>query len=159
MALYLVGTFAFGVALGGVGVAKFQERRTQQAQAATVAVDAIAGPTSEGTRRDGNAEVDAKLTVVNAGSIPVVVRFVGARETGVLVRDTGQSLLLLPGSTGGTDVRLIVDCRLASPDPLPMRFSVQTPDQGATELTTPVEISAWHERADAFCNASPAATG
>ncbi|MFI7650391.1 hypothetical protein ACIBTZ_30575 [Micromonospora sp. NPDC049460] len=159
VALYLVGTFALGVALGGVGVAKFQERREQQAQSATVAVNAMAGPTSGGTGRDGNAKVDAQLTVVNAGSIPVMVRFVGAQETGVLVRDTGQSLLLVPGSTGGIDVRLMVDCRMASPNPLPMRFSVQTPEQRTAELTMPVEVSAWRERVDALCNASPAATG
>ncbi|MGN9812668.1 hypothetical protein ACTMSW_25370 [Micromonospora sp. BQ11] len=159
VALYLVGTFALGVALGGVGVAKFQERREQQAQPATVAVDAMAGPASGGTGRDGNAEVDAQLTVVNAGSTPVMVRFVGAQETGVLVRDTGQSLLLVPGSTGGIDVRLMVDCGMAGPNPLPLRFSVQTPDQQTGEFTFPVEVSAWHERIDALCNASPAATG
>ncbi|MEU4644755.1 hypothetical protein [Micromonospora sp. NPDC023814] len=159
VALYLVGTFALGVALGGVGVAKFQERREQQAQPPTVAVNAMAGPTSGGTGHAGNAEVDAQLTVVNAGSIPVMVRFVGAQETGVLVHDTGQSLLLVPGSTGGIDVRLMVDCRMASPNPLPVRFSVQTPDQRTAELTMPVEVSAWRERVDALCNASPAATG
>ncbi|MEV4760578.1 hypothetical protein AB0J86_36495 [Micromonospora sp. NPDC049559] len=158
VALYLVGTFALGVALGGVGVAKFQERREQQAQPATVAVNAMAGPTSGGTGRDGNAEVDAQLTVVNAGSIPVMVRLVEAQETGVMVRDTGQSLLLIPGSTDGIDVRLMVDCRMASPSPLPMRFSVQTPDQQAAELTMTVEVSAWRERADALCNASSATT-
>ncbi|WP_328848764.1 hypothetical protein [Micromonospora zamorensis] len=159
VALYLVATFALGVALGGVGVAKFQERREQQAQSPTVWVDAMAGPTSGGNGRDGNAEVDAQLTVVNAGSIPVMVRFVGAQETGMQVRDTGQSLLLVPGSTGGIGVRLMVDCRMASLNPLPMRFLVQTPDQQTAELTTPVEVGAWHEPVDALCNASPQTSG
>ncbi|MET7865482.1 hypothetical protein [Micromonospora taraxaci] len=153
VALYLVATFALGVALGGVGVATFQERRQQQAEAPTVAVNAMAGPTSGGTGRDGKAEVDAQVTVVNAGSIPLMVRFGGAQETGVLVRDTGQSLLLVRGSTGGIAVRLAFDCRMASPNPLPMRFSVQTPDQLTAEVTMPVDVSAWRERVSALCNA------
>lgn len=158
-ALYLVGAFALGAALGGAGVATFQERRAQQAQPARVAVDAMAGPTSGGTGRGGNAEVDAQLTVVNAGSIPVMVRFVGAQETGVLVRESDQSLLLVPGSTGGIDVRLTVDCRMVSPNALPMRFSVQTPDQLTAEVTMPVELGTWYESVGALCSASPAATG
>lgn len=75
------------------------------------------------------------------------------------VRDTGQSLLLVPGSTGGIGVRLMVDCRMASLNPLPMRFLVQTPDQQTAELTTPVEVGAWHEPVDALCNASPQTSG
>ncbi|MGW3888210.1 hypothetical protein ACWD69_05945 [Micromonospora chokoriensis] len=147
LALHLVATFALGVALGGVGVATFQERRQQQpAESPTIAVNAMAGPTSGGTVRDGMAEVDAQVTVVNAGSIPVMVRFVGAQETGALVRDTGQSLLLVRGSTGEIAVRLAVDCRMASPNPLPMRFSVQSPDQLIAEVTIPVDVSAWRAR-------------
>jgi hypothetical protein len=162
VALYLVGTFALGMALGGVGVAKFQDRREQRAKSATVAVVAMAGPTSGGGERNGDAaQLDAQLTVVNAGPAPVTVRFVGAQETGVLVRGTGQSLLLDPGGTGEIGVRLMVDCRMAGPNPLPMRFSVQTPDQRTHEIsyTVAVEGSAWHDRLDALCTASPAATG
>ncbi len=157
LAMYLVGSFALGMALGGVGVAHIQDRREQRVQSGTVAVVAVAGPTtSSGENRNGNARLDAQLAVINMGPAPVTIRFVGAQDAGVLVRDLGQSLSLDAGGTGGIDVQLTVECRLARPNPLPMRFSVKTADQRTREVsyTVAVEKSAWHYRVDTLCNGS-----
>lgn len=158
LAMYLLGSVALGIAIGGVGGANIQDRREHRAESGTVAVVAVAGPTSSsGENRNGTARLDAQLTVINTGPAPVTVRLVGAQETGVLVRDLGQSLSLDPGGTGGLDVQLAAECRFASPNPLPMRLSVKTADQRTHEVsyTVAVEKSAWHYRVDALCNGSP----
>ncbi|WP_328416819.1 hypothetical protein OG470_27520 [Micromonospora sp. NBC_00389] len=161
MAVHLVAAFALGVAIGGVGVAKLQDRRDERAQSATVALVAMAGGSNGGDRGNGTADLDAQLIVINAGHAPITARVVGAQESGVLVRDAGQPQLLDPGGTGVIDLRVTVECEIAEPDPLPMRFSVQTADQRTHEIsyTVAVEGSAWHQRVDALCDPGPATTG
>ena len=154
---YLVGSFALGVALGGLGLAELQDPPDQRTQADAVALVAIAGPASNGgTLAAGSRQW--LLAVINTGPRPVTVRTIGAEIPGFAVEGPNEPRQLQPGSMDWIDAKVTIDCSVdLGPGPLRMRFSVQTVDQQVRETTYPVAFSgtSWQERTIQSCPDKP----
>ncbi|MEU3456420.1 hypothetical protein ABZ671_22900 [Micromonospora sp. NPDC006766] len=147
MNVRLVAAFVVGVVLGGVGVSELRDSREERERNTSVSLVAFPAPISNGTSDGaGVLQMDAQLTLVNAGPAPITVRAATGERPGFRVNDFGQSRLLRPGGTGWIDVKLNIECSAFSIEPLPVRFSVETPDRQVREVTYSVALagSAWH---------------
>ncbi|MEU9510130.1 hypothetical protein AB0D32_28055 [Micromonospora sp. NPDC048170] len=144
----LVAAFVVGVVLGGVGVSELRDSREDRERNTSVSLVAFPAPTSNGgSDGAGVLRMDGQLTVVNAGPAPITVRAATGQRPGFRVNGFGQSRLLRPGGAGWIDVKLNIECSVPfSIEPLPIRFSVETPDRQVREVTYPVALvgSPWH---------------
>ncbi|MFE7874110.1 hypothetical protein ACFUYE_27665 [Micromonospora humida] len=153
--LGLVAAFAAGVVLGGWGVDRSREARARQERDATVALVAVAtGTSGGGVNSGGRARIEGSLAVVNAGPSPITVRSVRAESPTTVIRDLGRTRLIRAGGTGWIDVVVLFQCgEPATPEPLSVRFSVQTADGQVREARYPVAIvgSVWLDMLPMIC--------
>ncbi|MFD2767076.1 hypothetical protein [Micromonospora eburnea] len=155
MNLGLVAAFVVGVVLGGVGVNELRDSRQERERNAAVSLVAFpASISGGGSNAIGVLEMNGQLAVINAGPAPVTVRAATGQRPGLRLHDTGQSRLLRPAGTVWIDVRLSIECASAfSTEPLSIRFSVETADGQATEVSYPVAVagSRWQDGAELPC--------
>ncbi|WP_406072072.1 hypothetical protein [Micromonospora sp. NBC_01638] len=153
--LRLVAVFVVGVVLGGLGVGELRDSREQRERSAVVTLVALpASVNSGGSYALGSVQLNGQLTLINAGPTPITIRAVRAEGPGVQVRDVGQPRLVRPGGTGQIIVDLQFECSIAfQPEPLSVRFSVETDDKQVREVRYPVALvgSAWQEIALPMC--------
>jgi hypothetical protein len=151
----LVAAAVVGVVLGGVGVNELRDSREERERNASVSL--VAFPASiggGGSHLTDVLEMDGQLAVINAGPAPITVHAATGERAGIRVRDTGQSRLLRPGGTGWINVELRIECSAAFvSEPLSIRFSVETADGQAREVSYPVAVvgSLWHLSAEQPC--------
>ncbi|GAA0397006.1 hypothetical protein GCM10009541_44930 [Micromonospora gifhornensis] len=142
-AAYMVVALVVGLALGSVGGAEVWSSREERAEASTVTLVALPGPSNSWGSLNGvgTVRLDAQLVLFNAGQAPVIVQVDEARKPGVLVRGTGQSWLVRPGGTSWIDVEVTLECATAfTPEPLSVNFSVQTADQRIRRAGFPLAL-------------------
>ncbi|MEU8073165.1 hypothetical protein AB0B20_25755 [Micromonospora sp. NPDC049151] len=151
----LVAALLIGAVLGGVGVNEL--RKSQEERDRVRSVSLVAIPVSAGTGGGdvkGVFQMDGQLAVINTGPAPITLVAVAGEGPGVLVRGTGESLLLRPGGTGWVKVKLRLECATAfGTEPLSMRLSVETADRQASEVAYTVAVagSVWHLGAERPC--------
>ena len=159
MILRLVAAFIAGVVLGGVGVGQLRDSREQRERAAVVALVALPESVNlGGSSIEGSVELNGQLLLINAGPAPITVHAVHAERPGVLIRNTGQPRLLRPGGTGQILVELQFECSIAfQPEPLSVRFSVETDNKQVSEVRYPVALvgSSWERDAMSMCEPRP----
>ncbi|MEW2593663.1 hypothetical protein [Micromonospora aurantiaca] len=159
MNVRLVAAFVIGAVLGGVGVSELRVSRDERERNASVALvalpqDRVSG--GSGTEALGVVQLNGQLAVINTGPAPITVGAAVGQRPGIQVRDTGQSRLLRPGGTGWIDVEVRVECASSTAfesEPLSIRFSVETADRQAREVSYPVAVkgSAWEREAEMPC--------
>ncbi|MEU5671545.1 hypothetical protein ABZ749_14470 [Micromonospora sp. NPDC047753] len=153
--LQLVAAFVIGVVLGGIGVAELRDSRAQHDRSSVVALVALPeSGYSGGSNSRGIVRLNGQLTLINTGPAPITIRAIQAERPGVQVRDMGQARLIRPGGTGQILVDLQLECSTAfQPEPLSVRFSVETEDKRLREARYPVALvgSAWQEDALRMC--------
>lgn len=151
----LVAALVVGVVLGGVGVNELRNSREERERNAAVSLVAFpASISSGGSDVTGVLEMDGQLAVINAGPAPITVHAATGERSGIRVRDTGQSPLLRPGGTGWINIKLRIECATAFvSEPLSIRFSVETADGQAREVSYPVAVvgSLWHSGVEQPC--------
>ncbi|MBG6099924.1 hypothetical protein IW249_000338 [Micromonospora vinacea] len=153
--LQLVAAFVIGVVLGGIGVGELRDSRAQRERSTVVALVALPeSGYSGGSNSRGTVRLNGQLTMINTGPAPITIRAVHAERLGVQVRAIGQARQVRPGGIGQILVDLQLDCSTAfQPEPLSMRFSVETEDKRLREVRYPVALvgSAWQEDALLMC--------
>ncbi|AEB46871.1 hypothetical protein [Micromonospora maris] len=163
MTLRLVAALVVGVVLGGFGVSELRDSRDLRERNAVVALVALPQSANYGgSAAQGSVQLSGQLLLINAGPAPITVRGVQAEGPGVAVRSIGQPRLLPPGGTGQLLVELRFECAVAfQPEPLSLRFSVETDDRQVREVTHPVALvgSAWERDAQRMCELHTARAG
>ncbi|MEU4530144.1 hypothetical protein AB0F49_18115 [Micromonospora ureilytica] len=153
--LQLVAAFVIGAVLGGFGVGELRDSRAQRERSTVVSLVALTeSGYSGGSNSRGTVQLNGQLTLVNTGPAPITIRAVQAERPGVQVRGMGQARLVRPGGTGQILVDLRLECSTAfQPEPLSVRFSVETEDKRLSEVRYPVALvgSAWQEDAMRMC--------
>ncbi|MET7821612.1 hypothetical protein [Micromonospora zamorensis] len=154
-----LAAFVCGVVLGGVGVSTLRDSRAQRERSAVVTLVALPGSGYSGGSNDrGSVRLNGQLTLINTGPAPITIRAVHAERPGVQVSGMGQARLIRPGGTGQILVDLQLDCSIAfQPEPLSVRFSVETDDKRVREVRHPVALvgSAWQQDALGMCEPHP----
>lgn len=155
--LRLVAVFSAGVLLGGVGADGLRDARDRQERDSIVKLVAMpASYDGAGMNSSGVAQLNGKLALINGGPAPITVLSAQAQGSDVLIRDTGQTRLLPPGGTASIDVEALFQCSLSAfgPNPLSMRFSVETAEGRAREVSYPIALtgSAWHDAISLMCS-------
>ncbi|WP_410815532.1 hypothetical protein [Micromonospora sp. 050-3] len=153
--LQLVVAFVIGVVLGGIGVGELRDSRAQRERSSVVALVALPeSGYSGGSNSRGTVRLNGQLTLINTGPAPITIRAIQAEGPGAQVRGMGQARLIRPGGTGQILVDLTLECSTAfQPEPLSVRFSVETEDKRLREVRYPVALvgSAWQEDALGMC--------
>ncbi|WP_319463206.1 hypothetical protein [Micromonospora sp. RTP1Z1] len=155
MALRLVAAFVVGVVLGGFGVSQLRDSRDQRERNAVVALVAFPASADFGSSSSsqGSVQLNGRLILVNAGPAPITAREVHAERPGVVIHSIGQPRLLPPGGTGQLVVELGFECSIAfQPEPLSLRFSVETNDKQVREVSRPVALVGSDWERDALSN-------
>ncbi|WP_433263249.1 hypothetical protein ACQPWR_25550 [Micromonospora vinacea] len=151
----LVAAFVIGVVLGGIGVGELRDSRAQRERSTVVSLVALPeSGYSGGSNSRGTVRLNGQLTLINTGPAPITIRAIQAERPGVQVRGMGQARLVRPGGVGQLLVDLQLECSTAfQPEPLSMRFSVETEDKRLREVRYPVALvgSAWQEDALRMC--------
>ncbi|WP_433283051.1 hypothetical protein [Micromonospora sp. CA-244673] len=151
----LVAAFVVGAVLGGLAVGEWRDSRAERERNAVVALVAL--PVSAnlgGSSAQGSVELSGQLTLINTGPAPVTVRQVHAERPGVVVRSTGEGPMLPPGGARQLLVELNFECAIAfQPEPLSIRFSVESGDKQVREIGYPVALvgSDWERDARSMC--------
>lgn len=154
-----------GAVLGGAATYCWTARRPADARDREVAVFVFAEaggmPRDAGSSvvQDGRVEsitLARRVTIVNAGPVPVNVRNLAADRPGVSLRGVEQQRWVQPGATVRADAEVRVECARGLPlGRLPLVLSVQTADERArsarardafdvTPWTEPVEMACAH---------------
>ncbi|MFI6068665.1 hypothetical protein ACIA47_25825 [Micromonospora sp. NPDC051227] len=153
--LQLGTAFVIGVVLGGIGVSELRDSRAQRERSTVVSLVALPGSGySGGSTSRGTVLLNGQLTLINTGPAPITIRTVHAERPGVQVRGMGLGRLVRPGGTGQILVDLEFECSTAfQPEPLSVRFSVETEDKRLREVRYPIALvgSPWQENALSMC--------
>jgi hypothetical protein len=162
---FAVVALIVGVLLGGAGTYVWNMRRQSAARDGEVSVFVLADagrPLDGGSvlldGRVASVTLVWRVTLINAGPVPVNVRNLTADRPGVTVRGVEKQRWLAPGETAQADADVQVDCARGLPlGRLPVTLSVQTFDE-RTRLARPREAldgNPWTARMQTAC-AGPA---
>lgn len=158
-ALLLVGAVLGGAAMYGWTARREAEVRDRQV---SVFVFAAAGRSFNGDRggsvvlggRVASVTLTRRVTLVNAGPVPINVRNLAADRPGVALRGVEKQRWIQPGATAQADADVQVDCARGLPlGPLPVTLSVQTFGERARQARAKdvFDGSAWSEQAEMAC--------
>jgi hypothetical protein len=95
-----------------------------------------------------------RVTLVNAGPVPINIRDLTASRPGVSVRGVDKQRWVGPGATVQADADVYVDCAHGLPlGQLPITLSVQTFDDESREarLRDGFDGTPWNEQAEVAC--------
>ena len=159
VALLLVGAVLGGVATYGWTVRRLAAVRDREV---SVFVFADAGRSLEGAGRgsvvlDGrvaSVTLTRRVTLVNAGPVPVNIRNLAGGRPGVALRGVEKQRWVQPGGTMQADADVQVDCARGLPlGRLPVTLSVQTADERARQAGAKgvFDGTPWSEQAEIAC--------
>jgi hypothetical protein len=162
--LLIVSALAIGAVLGASATYGWSVRRQAAARERQVSVFvfAEASPFVDGTPADSvvlNGRVATvmltrRVTLVNAGPMPINIRDLSASRPGVRVHGVDKQRWIGPGATVQADADVYVDCVHGLPlGRLPVTLSVQTFDEEDRE-TRPrdgFDGTPWSEQAEVAC--------
>jgi hypothetical protein len=104
--------------------------------------------------RVASVTVTRRVTLVNAGPVPVNVRNLRADQPGLRVRGVEKQRWVAPGDTVQADADVEIDCFRGLPlGRFPVTLSVETED-AQTQEAAPRDVfdgSAWSEQAEIAC--------
>jgi hypothetical protein len=158
-ALLLVGALLGGAATYGWTVRREADVRDRQV---SVFVFADAAQSPNGARggnvviggRVASVTLTRRVTLVNAGPVPINIRNLAADRPGVALRGVEKQRWIQPGATAQADADVQVDCARGLPlGRLPVILSVQTRDERARQARAKdyFDGSAWSEQAEMAC--------
>ncbi|MFI7604488.1 hypothetical protein ACIBTV_05125 [Micromonospora sp. NPDC049366] len=155
MTPWIVVAFVTGVAIGGVGVDQLGDSRDEREQNAVVALAAFPeSAETGGVLAQGWARLVTQMRLVNGGPAPITVRAVRMESPSVTIRGIGPPPVVPARGVGLLVVELGVECATPiQPEPLSMRFTVETTDRHVSEVDQPIVLvrSEWERDARAVC--------
>jgi hypothetical protein len=158
--VFLAAVFLLGGLVGGFLTHWWDMRQQRQARESVVSVHVVVTGSmvgsagSDGGRR---VEMEASLTMVNSGPMPVEVSNVYASGGGLTVEMEQTSKVVRPGALA-VPVRVVVDCRAGVPaNPIQVRMTVR-PTHGPPRQVSPLMAvggTHWLYLVDQMCHSLP----
>lgn len=154
------GALALGAVLGAAGTYGWTAHRQEAARAGEASVVVLAGTLPDdggvgGTVLDGrvtDASLTRKVTLVNAGPLPIEVHGLRADRPGLTLRGTGRERRIPAGGSVEADADLRIVCRGGLPiAQLPLRISVRTVDAREHTVTATLDAARWNGQARLAC--------
>lgn len=162
--LYVAAALVIGAVIGAGTMYGLITRRQAAIQEAQVAVFAFAqdDPLADDMPLDrvvsagrvATVTLTRRITVVNAGPLPIIVRDFSASRPGVSVHGVDKQRLIEPGATLPADADVQVDCAHGLPlGRLPITFVVQTYDDEERQFKPRegLDGTPWNEQAEIAC--------
>jgi hypothetical protein len=162
--LLILSALSVGVVLGASATYGWVEGRRAAAQDRQVSVFAFAEASpfidnipADSVVLDGRVAtvtLTRRVTLVNAGPVPVNIRDLSASRPGVSVHSVDKERWIQPGATVQADADVFVDCARGLPlGRLPITLSVQTADDQdrRARLREGFDGTPWSEQAEVAC--------
>ncbi|AGL14324.1 hypothetical protein [Actinoplanes sp. N902-109] len=157
------GVLVLGAALGAAGTHRWSQWRQERAQAAAVSVLVLAdtGPQADDAGVGGtvlhdrvtDASLTRRVTLVNAGPLPIDVHNLAVDRPGLTVRGVDKQRWLKHGETAQADADITVRCGRGLPiGKLPVRLSVRTTDEHERTTTVSLDATEWNDQARLACD-------
>jgi len=151
-----------GAVLGGAGTWTYAANREERTWNSHISVLVLpeTGPQSDDAEvgsvvvdgRVVDASLTRRLTLVNAGPLPVNVHNLTAVRPGLTVRGTDKQRWIGPGEAVQADADVRVACSRGLPIPrLSLRLDVQTYDEVERTVTTELDATQWNDQARVAC--------
>lgn len=100
-----------------------------------------------------DASLTRRVTLVNAGPLPVNVHNLNVVRPGLTVRGTEKQRWIGPGETVQTDADIRITCAAGLPiRQLSVRLDVQTYDEEERTFTTVLDATQWNDQARVACD-------
>ena len=165
--LYVAAALVIGAIIGASTMYGLITRRQAAIQEARVAVFAFAqvDPLADDLPVDrvvsdgrvATVTLTRRITLVNAGPVPIIIRTFSASRPGVSVHGVDKQRSIEPGASLPADAEVRVDCVHGLPlGRLPVTFLVQTYD-GEDRRFSPrdgLDGTPWNEQAEVACAAN-----
>jgi hypothetical protein len=160
--LLILSALTFGAVLGASATYGWIKGQQAQDRQVSVFVFAEASPFIDNIPADSvvldgrvaTVTLTRRVTLVNAGPVPINIRDLSASRPGVSVHGVDQERWIEPGATVQADADVSVDCAHGLPlGRLPVTLSVRTADEQdrQTWLRDGFDGTPWSEQAEVAC--------
>ncbi|WP_153040091.1 hypothetical protein [Actinoplanes sp. TFC3] len=157
------GVLVVGAAIGGVGAYGWSTARVERARNAEVSVVILAdtGPQANDAGVGGtvlndrvtDASLTRRVTLVNAGPLPVDVHDLSVDRPGLTVRGVDKSRWIKQGEAVQADADIRVRCGRGLPiGELQVRLFVRTYDDRERTAVATLDATEWNDQARLACN-------
>jgi hypothetical protein len=159
----VAGVLAVGAVLGGVGTHGWLEWRQQRTLAAEVSVLVLAdtGPQANDAGVGGTvindrvteAALTRRVTLVNAGPLPIDVHDLSVDRPGLTIRGVDKQRWIKQGEAVQADADIRVRCGHGLPiGQLPVRLFVRTTDDRERTAVATLDAAQWNDQARIACD-------